>query len=105
MGRVSLGRVSLRGVSLWRIKRRRGGSELLAYRNGRRWVDVRSDEINEYIKELTDEDFSAKDFRTWSATVIAAVGLWLAWVVISLARIITSFGALLLARRRAVGLW
>ena len=57
------------------LKRRRGGAGLLAYRNGRRWVDVRSDEINEYIKELTGEDFSAKDFRTWSATVIAAVAL------------------------------
>ena len=57
------------------LKRRRAGKRLLAYRNGRRWVDVRSDEINEYIKELTGEDFSAKDFRTWSATVIAAVAL------------------------------
>ena len=56
------------------LKRRRGSPQLLAYRNGR-WVDVRSDEINEYIKELTGEDFSAKDFRTWSATVIAAVAL------------------------------
>jgi DNA topoisomerase IB len=57
------------------LKRRRRGSRILAYRNGRRWVEVRSDEINEYIKELTGEDFSAKDFRTWSATVIAAVAL------------------------------
>ena len=57
------------------LKRRRGSAQLLAYRNGRRWVDVRSDEINEYIKELTGEDFSAKDFRTWNATVIAAVAL------------------------------
>jgi DNA topoisomerase I len=57
------------------LKRRRGGDGLLAYRDGRRWVDVRSDEINEYVKELTGEEFSAKDFRTWSATVIAAVAL------------------------------
>jgi DNA topoisomerase IB len=58
------------------LKRRRGGGRgLLAYKKGRTWADVRSDEINEYIKELTEEDFSAKDFRTWSATVIAAVGL------------------------------
>jgi DNA topoisomerase IB len=57
------------------LKRRRGGSQLLAYRNGRAWVDVRSDEINEFIKEISREDFSAKDFRTWSATVIAAVAL------------------------------
>jgi DNA topoisomerase-1 len=57
------------------LKRRRGGPELLAYKNGRGWVDVRSDEINEFIKEISGEDFSAKDFRTWSATVIAAIAL------------------------------
>ena len=57
------------------LKRRRGGPELLAYKNGRAWVDVRSDEINEFIKEISGEDFSAKDFRTWTATVLAAVGL------------------------------
>lgn len=34
------------------LKRRRGSSELLAYRNGRGWVDVRSDDINDYIKEV-----------------------------------------------------
>lgn len=31
--------------------------------------------MNEYIKEITGGDFSAKTFRTWSATVLAAVGL------------------------------
>jgi DNA topoisomerase IB len=57
------------------LKRRRGGTELLVYRNGRRWTNVRSNDINEYIKEIAGEDFSAKDFRTWNATVIAAVAL------------------------------
>ena len=58
------------------LKRRRGGgSELLAYREGRRWQDVKSADINAYIKEATGADFSAKDFRTWNATVLAAVGL------------------------------
>ena len=58
------------------LKRRRGGGpELLAYRNGRRWVDLRSPDINVYLKEATGGDFSAKDFRTWSATVLAAVAL------------------------------
>ncbi|HEY6636934.1 MAG TPA: DNA topoisomerase IB [Solirubrobacterales bacterium] len=52
-----------------------GGHELLAYRNGREWSDLRSDEINEYIKEVVGEDHSAKDFRTWNATVLAAVVL------------------------------
>jgi DNA topoisomerase IB len=58
------------------LKRRRGGGdELLAYRDGRRWHDVRSDDINEHLKELAGEDYSAKDFRTWNATVLAAVEL------------------------------
>ena len=49
--------------------------ELLAYRNGRRWHPLRSDEINEYLKRQLGEEFSAKDFRTWNATVMAAVSL------------------------------
>ena len=58
-----------------KLKERRGGRELLAFKDGRSWVDVRSDHINEYIKAIAGEDFSAKDFRTWHGTVLAAVGL------------------------------
>jgi DNA topoisomerase IB len=55
------------------LKRRRGaGEELLAYREGRTWHQLRSDDINDYLKEQLGEDFSAKDFRTWHATVTAA---------------------------------
>jgi DNA topoisomerase IB len=58
------------------LKRRRGGGpELLAYKDGRSWSDVRSPDINEYLKEATGDDFSAKDFRTWAATMLAAIGL------------------------------
>jgi DNA topoisomerase IB len=58
------------------LKKRRGGSpELLAYREGRRWRDLKSADINAYVKEVTGGDFSAKDFRTWNATVLAAVAL------------------------------
>ncbi len=49
-----------------RLKRRRGGGpELLAYKRGRRWADVRSADINAWLKQATAEDISAKDFRTW----------------------------------------
>jgi DNA topoisomerase IB len=59
-----------------RLKRRRGGNdELLAYLDGRRWHDIRSSDINEYVKQVTGGDFSAKDFRTWNATVLASVAL------------------------------
>ena len=58
------------------LKRRRGGGdELLAYKRGRRWVDLRSEDINAWLKEATGKDVSAKDFRTWAATVLAAVAL------------------------------
>ena len=58
------------------LKRRRGGGpELLAYKAGRTWHDLRSDDINAYLKSIVGDGFSAKDFRTWNATVIAAVAL------------------------------
>jgi DNA topoisomerase IB len=55
--------------------RRGGGYELLAFRNGRGWSDVRAADINEYLKLVMEGDYSAKDFRTWNATVLAAVEL------------------------------
>ena len=59
-----------------KLKRRRGGSpELLAYKRGRNWIDIRSEDINEYVKEVIGGEFSAKDFRTWNATVLAATAL------------------------------
>jgi DNA topoisomerase I len=57
------------------LRRRGGGPELLAYRDGKTWRDVTSADINTYIKERVGEDVSAKDFRTWHGTVIAAVAL------------------------------
>jgi DNA topoisomerase-1 len=58
-----------------RLKRRRSGRELPAYKERGRWVDVKSEDINDYIKEVTGTGFTAKDFRTWNATVLAAVAL------------------------------
>lgn len=37
--------------------------------------DVKSEHLNQYIREVMGEDFSAKDFRTWSGTMIAAIAL------------------------------
>ncbi|GII01498.1 DNA topoisomerase IB [Planobispora takensis] len=49
--------------------------ELLRYENGPGWTDVRSDDINAYLRETFEFEVSAKDFRTWHGTVLAAVGL------------------------------
>jgi DNA topoisomerase IB len=54
---------------------RGGGPELLAYKDGGRWHDVTSTDINEYIKLKVGGEVSAKDFRTWHGTVIAEVVL------------------------------
>jgi DNA topoisomerase I len=37
--------------------------------------DVTSQDVNDYLREITGEDFTAKDFRTWAGTVLAAVAL------------------------------
>jgi DNA topoisomerase I len=55
------------------LERTGGGKELLAYRDGKAWRDVRSEDINAFLKDLADDDVSAKDFRTWHATVLTAV--------------------------------
>ena len=57
------------------LQRNGGGHELLAFRNGRSWVDVKAADINEYLKVMMRGDYSAKDFRTWNATVLAAVAV------------------------------
>jgi DNA topoisomerase-1 len=36
---------------------------------------VTSDDVNDYLREITGEDFTAKDFRTWAGTVLAARAL------------------------------
>jgi DNA topoisomerase-1 len=52
-----------------------GGDALFAYYGQGRWHEVHSTDINDYLKNLTGLEVSAKDFRTWNATVLAAVGL------------------------------
>jgi DNA topoisomerase-1 len=63
-----------RALELMR-RRRSGPEDLLAWRDGREWRDVRSQDVNDYLKEKIGERFSAKDFRTWHGTVLAAVEL------------------------------
>jgi DNA topoisomerase-1 len=74
--RVQAVRDPLSQAVVRQLKRRRsGGEQLLAYRAGRRWYGVRSDQISDYLKAQIGDEYSAKDFRTWNATVLAAVSL------------------------------
>jgi len=57
------------------LRRRDENPELLAWRDGRRWRDVTSSNINEYVRCVTGADYTAKDFRTWHGTVLAATAL------------------------------
>jgi DNA topoisomerase IB len=58
------------------LRRRREPEEtLFAFRTGTQWHDLTADHINEYVREASGGDFTAKDFRTWHATVLAAVAL------------------------------
>jgi DNA topoisomerase-1 len=52
------------------------GQELFQYLddNGQR-RKISSNDVNEYLREITGGDFTAKDFRTWAGTVLAAVAL------------------------------
>ncbi len=62
-------------LALDSLRRRRGGTErLLAYQEARRWRDLDSTAVNTYLNGLL-QDLTAKDFRTWHATVLAAAAL------------------------------
>jgi DNA topoisomerase I len=76
------------------VRRREPKDNLLSWKRGTTWVDVDAREVNEYIKAHAGESFSAKDFRTWSATVLAAV---------QLARRDDEAGASAPRRRKAIG--
>jgi DNA topoisomerase I len=66
---------SVRKVVQALVKRDGGGEELLAYKQGGVWRDITTADINAYIRDIVGAEVSAKDFRTWHATVLMAVGL------------------------------
>ena len=54
------------------------GQDLFQYVNDNDDGDVRdvtSQDVNDYLREITNEDFTAKDFRTWAGTLLAALAL------------------------------
>lgn len=71
--------VALRDRRLARIVRQceeLPGQELFAYVDAEGTLrDVGSDDVNAYLQEISGEPFTAKDFRTWAGTVLAAMAL------------------------------
>ncbi len=56
-------------------RRRSKDLRLLAFQQDRRWSALDAARVNEYLRAATGADMTAKDFRTWHATVLAAVAL------------------------------
>lgn len=72
--------------------RRDGGTRLLVHRDDDAWTDLTSAAVNDYVADVMGGDFTAKDFRTWHATVLAATTLGLS----------EEEGSSVASRRRAV---
>ena len=51
------------------------GTRLFRYRQGRRWVDLTAQDVNEYLRSLGTARYTAKDFRTWGGTLRMAIVL------------------------------
>jgi DNA topoisomerase IB len=56
-------------------RRRSKDDRLLSYRDGRSWRSLLPDLVNDYVRTSTGLESTAKDFRTWHATVLAAAAL------------------------------
>ncbi|MGW0121812.1 DNA topoisomerase IB [Streptomyces sp. NPDC003327] len=57
------------------IRRPGDDGRLFVYWEGRAWHQLRAEELNAYLRDRSGRDITAKDFRTWHATVLAAVAL------------------------------
>ena len=71
--------ISVRDPQLARIVRHcqdMPGQELFGYEDEKGQPhDISSQDVNAYLREISGEDFTAKDFRTWAGTVLAALAL------------------------------
>jgi DNA topoisomerase I len=61
--------------ALQTMRRRRGGDRLLAYKERSRWAPLDAAAVNDYLRTTSGVELTAKDFRTWHATVLAAAAL------------------------------
>jgi DNA topoisomerase I len=57
------------------LKRRGPTARLLSFRDERGWHPIEAVEINDYVRDRTGGDFTAKDFRTLHGTIAAAASL------------------------------
>jgi DNA topoisomerase IB len=67
--------VVIAAIEVMRRRRTPGDPSLLAYKNGRAWRSILPELVNDYVRDTTGLEATAKDFRTWHATVLAAAAL------------------------------
>ena len=51
------------------------GARLFRYRDGRKWIDLDARDVNEYLEDIAGFPYTAKDFRTWGGSMLAATVL------------------------------
>jgi DNA topoisomerase I len=66
---------TVEALEVMRKRRAPADAKLLAWKEHGRWRDLGPDQVNEYVRAATGMEATAKDFRTWHATVIAAAAL------------------------------
>ncbi len=57
------------------LRMRAPEQRLFAFQDGERWVDLHAGDVNHYLREASGMSASAKEFRTWNATVLGASAL------------------------------
>ncbi|HEX3929693.1 MAG TPA: DNA topoisomerase IB [Nocardioides sp.] len=62
-------------LDVMRARRAPAEVELLAWKERGRWHDLTASHVNDYVRDAAGVDATAKDFRTWHATVLAAASL------------------------------
>ena len=67
--------VVVAAIEAMRRRRTPGDQSLLAYKDGRAWRSILPQLVNDYVRDSTGLEATAKDFRTWHATVLAAAAL------------------------------
>ena len=65
----------LAAIDILRRRHSKSDNALLAYKDGRLWKRLEPSIVNDYVRQVTALEVTAKDFRTWHATVMAAVAL------------------------------
>jgi DNA topoisomerase I len=66
---------TVEALEVMRKRRAPAEEELLAWKERGRWHDLDAGHVNDYVRGATGMEATAKDFRTWHATVIAAASL------------------------------